>query len=173
METNEDELSVRPKIRHHYISTASTTSIQSHVQALETAVSTMDNDKADQEEELEINTADPPDDNKEQRKTKLVTKLLYGGIPADPKDIGLQIYAHDPKKYINFDNIMIGKEIKAGNLKFTFTNCNFRNREEKIKRHLEAGSIEVNGSMIIGRHKLKGIRNEFADTQQPTAKTAK
>lgn len=68
---------------------------------------------------------------------------------------------------------MIGREIKAGNLKFTFTNKNLINREEKIKHHLEAGSIEVHGTMIIGLHKLKGIRNKYAETTQPTSKSAK
>ncbi|XP_042880256.1 uncharacterized protein LOC122258401 [Penaeus japonicus] len=46
------------------------------------------NNKAAQEEELEINTAEPINDRKDQRKPKPVTKLLFGGIPADPKDIG-------------------------------------------------------------------------------------
>lgn len=83
------------------------------------------------------------------------------------------LLTHDPQKYANYDKIMIGKEIKAGNIKFLYTNRNYKNREEKIKRHLEAGSIEVHGKMIQGRHKLKGIRNEYSETTQPSSKTAK
>lgn len=134
----------------------------------------MDTDAITQEEELEINSAaQEPSENKEQRKPKPMTKILYGGVPADPEDIGLQLYAHDPKKYFNHDKIMIGKGMKAGNIKFLFTNRNFITKEEKIKRHLEAGSIEVHGKIILGRHKLKGIRNEYSETVQSTSKTAK
>lgn len=98
--------------------------MQSHVQTLEAAILKMDTARANQGEELEINTRDPTENSMEQKKQKPVTKLLYGGIPPDPKDLGLQIYVHVPKKYINYDNIIIGKEIKTGNLKFTFTNRN-------------------------------------------------
>lgn len=71
-----------------------------------------------------------------QKKPKPVTKILYGGIPANPEDLGLQLYAHDPKKYTNYNKIMIRKEIKAGNIKFLFVNRNFINKE-RIKRQLE------------------------------------
>lgn len=78
--------SIRPKERHASISTASTTSELSHVLALEAAISVMDTDNTAQEEELEI--TNPPQQtgtsSKEQRKQKPVTKLLFGGIPADP-----------------------------------------------------------------------------------------
>lgn len=120
----------------------------------------MDTDRANQEEELKIKTR--------AKQAKPVTKLLCGRIPADLKDLGLQVHAHDPKKYINFDKLMIGKGFKTGNLKFTFTNRNFINWGEKIKHHFEARSIEVNRSMIIGRHKLKGSRNEYSKTLQPS-----
>lgn len=49
--------------------------------------------------------------------------------------------------------MMIGKEVKAGNIKFLFTNRHFMNNEEKIKRQLEAGAIGVHGKMVIARHK--------------------
>jgi len=68
---------------------------------------------------------------------------------------------------------MIGKEIKTGNIKFFCTNRNYIHREEKIKRHPKAGSIEVHGKMVQGRHKLKGIRNEYSETTQLSSKTAK
>lgn len=54
---SEDHPAVRPKIRHPSISTASTSSEQSHLQALETAISTIDTDTATQEEEIEIQCA--------------------------------------------------------------------------------------------------------------------
>lgn len=61
-ETIEGEFYVRPNTRHPSISTANTTSVQSHVQALEVAILTMDADKANLElEELEINTVVPTD----------------------------------------------------------------------------------------------------------------
>lgn len=135
----------------------------------------MDTDNVTQEEELEINfpSQEQTPTSTEQRKPKPGTRLLYGGIPADPEELGLQIYAHDPKKYANYDKIMIGKEIKTGNLNLLFTNRNYMHKEEKIKRHLEAGSLEVNGRLIVGRHKLKGVRNEYAEIMQSSSKTAK
>lgn len=45
---------------------------------------------------------------------------------------------------------MISKEVKAGNIKFLYTNHQFINKEENIKLHLEAGSIEVHGEMVQG-----------------------
>lgn len=94
----------------------------------------MDTDTITREEELEIQC--PTQDSvieKEQKKNKPITKLLYGGIPADPEDLGLQLFVHDPKKFLNHDEIMIGREIKAGNIKFTYTNNNIINREKKSK----------------------------------------
>lgn len=67
----------------------------------------------------------------------------------------------------------MAKKLKPATSNFPFTNCNFINREEKIKRHLEAGSTDVHGRMILARHKLKGIRNEYSETIQPSSKTAK
>ncbi|XP_069982169.1 uncharacterized protein [Penaeus vannamei] len=52
------------------------------------------------------------------------------------------------------------KCIKCGENHRILRKIKFINGEEKIKGHLEAGSIEVHGGMLIGRHKLKGIRNE-------------
>lgn len=51
-----------------------------------------------------------PPTTAEQRKAKPITRLLFGGIPADPEELGLQIYAHDPRIYANFDKIMTGKK---------------------------------------------------------------
>jgi len=51
------DTTVRPKMRHPSISTASTSSEQSHLQALETAILTIDTNIATQEEELEIQCA--------------------------------------------------------------------------------------------------------------------
>lgn len=81
----------------------------------------MDKGTANKEEELEINLPAPKPKTmpKEREKQKPVTKLLYGGIPADPEDLGLQIYVYDPSKYTNYDIIMIGKKVKAGNVKFS------------------------------------------------------
>lgn len=59
-----------------------------------------------------------------------------------------------------------------GNIKFLFTNRQYINKEEKIKRQLETGAIEAHSRMVSGRHKLKGIRNEYSETTQPSFKTA-
>lgn len=106
-------------------------------------------------------------------KTKARTKIHYVGISANPEDLGLQLYTHDPKKYCTYDKMMIGKEVKAGNIKFLFTNRHFMNNEEKIKRQLEAGAIGVHGKMVIARHKWKGIRHEYSAMMQLSSKTAK
>jgi len=63
--------SIRPKERHASISTASTTSELSHVQALETAISVMVSKNAAQEEELEINPLQQTETSgNDQRKLK-------------------------------------------------------------------------------------------------------
>lgn len=77
----------------------------------------MDTEATTQEEELEINLTETTT-ALDQRKSKSVTKILYGGVPANPKDPGLETFARDPKKYIDYDKIMIGKEIKGGNISF-------------------------------------------------------
>lgn len=63
-----EQLSVHPKARHPSISTVSTTSEQSHLQALDTAISTMDIANVAQEEEIEINfllkNKPPPSQNR-------------------------------------------------------------------------------------------------------------
>lgn len=56
LQPSDENQSVRPKMGHPSISTASTTSELSHIQALEIAISTMDTDANTQEEELEINS---------------------------------------------------------------------------------------------------------------------
>lgn len=56
-QSSDENQSVCPKARHPSISTASTTSELSHIQAHETAISTMDTEATTQEEELEINSS--------------------------------------------------------------------------------------------------------------------
>lgn len=110
-------------------------------------------------------SAAAPKPQRETTKTKPTKKILYGGIPANPTDIGLQLFAHDPKKYATFGKHMLGKEIKNDQIKFQFTNKKYMHMENKIKV-LEA-------KMIQQRHKLIGIINRYCEIPTSAYKTSK
>lgn len=61
----------------------------------------------------------------------------------------LQIDALDPKNMLITKKKKFRIEIKAQHV-FLFTNGNFINHEEKVKRHLETVSTEIHTKMITG-----------------------
>lgn len=118
-------------------------------------------------------SAAAPKPQRETTKTKPTKKILYGGIPTNPTDIGLQLFAHDPKKYATFGKHMLGKEIKNDQIKFQFTNKKYLHMENKIKALLDAGSIEITAEMIQQRHNLKEIGDECCEILTPVNKSSK
>lgn len=63
-------------------------------------------------------------------------KSLQWGILADPKILGLELFAKDPSKY--HDKKQLGKEIRHRDIKFRYSNPAYDTpeMEQRIEKHL-------------------------------------
>lgn len=73
------------------------------------------------------------------------------------------------------DRRQLGKMTKEGHIRYHFSNPEYSSneREERIKRHLHEGTIEITPEMIIETNKLQCIGNEYKGASQSDNKTQK